>query len=82
MSIILAILAGAIIGGGFVAWQLSQRWRQQVLEAQQTLEDIAARHEQEVQASKQLQQQVADLQFQLNQARNDLRAAQKPATPS
>lgn len=81
MSIIFAVLAGFIMGGGLVGWQLSRRWQQQVREAEQSLQDIANQHQQEIQAGKALKQQVADLQFQLNQARNELRALQPPARP-
>lgn len=79
MSIIFAVLAGFIMGGGLVGWQLSRRWQQQVQEAEQSLQAIADQHQQEVQAGKALKQQVADLQFQLNQARNEVRALQPPA---
>ncbi|QQD20674.1 hypothetical protein [Venatoribacter cucullus] len=79
MSIIFAVLAGFIMGGGLVGWQLSRRWQQQVREAEQSLQAIADQHQQEVQAGKALKQQVADLQFQLNQARNEVRALQPPA---
>src|SRR5690606_907544 len=65
MSIIFAVLAGFIMGGGLVGWQLSRRWQQQVREAEQSLQAIADQHQQEVQAGKALKQQVADLQFQL-----------------
>ena len=40
---------------------------------------LLALKQQEMQASKALKQQVADLQFQLNQARNEIRALQPPA---
>ena len=79
MSIIFAVLAGFIMGAGLVGWQLSRRWQQQVREAEQSLQDIADQHQQEIKASKALKQQVADLQFQLNQARNEIRALQPPA---
>lgn len=82
MSMVFAVLAGFLLGGGLVGWQLSQRWQQQVREAEQSLQAIAAQHEQEVQAGKALKQQVADLQFQLNQSRNEIRALQKPDQPS
>lgn len=80
MSIIFAVLAGFIMGGGLVGWQLSRRWQQQVREAEQSLQDIADQHQQEMQAGKALKQQVADLQFQLNQVRNEIRALQPPAS--
>lgn len=79
MSIIFAVLAGFIMGAGLVGWQLSRRWQQQVREAEQSLQDIADQHQQEIKAGKALKQQVADLQFQLNQARNEIRALQPPA---
>lgn len=78
MSMVFAVLAGVLLGGGLVGWQLSRRWQQQVRDAEQSLQAIAEQHEQEVQTGKALKQQVADLQFQLNQARNEIRALQKP----
>ncbi len=76
MSFILAMMAGMIIGGAAVAYRLSRRWQQQVKEAEQNLQEIAEQHQQEVAAARGMKQKAADLQFQLNQARNELRALQ------
>lgn len=76
MGLIFAIMAGMIIGGAVVAWRLSQRWQQQVKETEKSLQEIADQHQQEVAAACELKQKVADLQFQLNQARNEVRALQ------
>ncbi|MCD8523375.1 MAG: hypothetical protein LRY66_03930 [Saccharospirillaceae bacterium] len=77
MSFILVMMAGMIIGGAVVAYRLSKRWQQQVKDAEKSLQAIAEQHEQEAAASRELKQKVADLQFQLNQARNELRALQQ-----
>lgn len=74
MGIILAILAGAIIGGGIVGYSLSKRWQEQVQQAEKALQEIAEQHKAETANGRELKQKVADLQFQLNQARNELRA--------
>ena len=74
MNVIFALLAGIAIGGGLVGWWLSKRWLNQVQEAERNLADIAEQHKQTSQTNRELKQKVADLQFQLNQAHNDLRS--------
>ncbi|MBU2038817.1 MULTISPECIES: hypothetical protein [Oceanospirillaceae] len=76
MGLIFAIMAGMIIGGALVAYRLSKRWQQQVKDAEKSLQEIADQHQQEVAAARELKQKVADLQFQLNEARNEVRALQ------
>ena len=74
MGVIFAILAGMILGGGLVGYSLTRRWQAQVEQAENALKDIAAQHAAERDAGRELKQKVADLQFQLNQARNEIRA--------
>ncbi|WP_430461643.1 hypothetical protein ACQUQU_02350 [Thalassolituus sp. LLYu03] len=78
MGIIFVILAGMILGGGIVGFVLSRRWQAQVAQAEQALKAIAEQHHAEVANSRELKQKVADLQFQLNQARNEVRALNAP----
>ncbi|WP_028293394.1 hypothetical protein [Oceanobacter kriegii] len=65
---IAALLAGFLLGGALVSFWLSQKWKQQVAAAEQSLKEIAEQHKAEQQQSKELQQQVADLTWQLNEA--------------
>ena len=74
MGVIFAILAGMILGGALVGYSLTRRWQAQVEQAENALKDIAAQHAAERDAGRELKQKVADLQFQLNQARNEIRA--------
>ena len=74
MIAVFAVLAGIIIGGGCVGYTLSKRWHQQVKEAEQTLADAIEQHQQEQTVAKELKQQVADLTYQLNEAKKDLNA--------
>lgn len=77
MPFFVAAFAGFAIGAGVIGWWLNARWQQQVQEAKQSLEEIAAQHKEESQQNRALKQQVADLQFQLSRAQNDLRAQQQ-----
>ncbi|WP_419812948.1 hypothetical protein [Bacterioplanoides sp.] len=72
MAIVFAILAGMIIGGGLVGWQLSQRWKSQVESAKADMQQVLAQHQQEQEAAQDLKQKVADLEYQLNEANKDL----------
>jgi len=74
MAFIFAVLAGFIIGGGTVGYVLSQRWKTQVHEAEAALQEVAELHKTEQQQNKNLSQELAGLKFELNQARNELRA--------
>lgn len=77
MPFFVAAFAGFAIGAGVIGWWLNARWQQQVQEAKQSLEEIAAQHKEESQQNRALKQQVADLQFQLSRAQNDLHAQQQ-----
>lgn len=77
MPFFVAAFAGFAIGAGLIGWWLNARWQQQVQEAKQSLEEIAAQHKEESQQNRALKQQVADLQFQLSRAQNDLHAQQQ-----
>ena len=74
MNVILALLSGVVIGGGLAGWLLSKRWLGQVRQAEISLQEIAAQHKDTSQANRELKQKVADLQYQLNQAQNELRS--------
>jgi predicted nucleic acid-binding Zn-ribbon protein len=76
MVLVLALLAGLIIGGGIVGYVLSQRWQQQVQEAERSLQDIADQYQALEQQKKDDRQRIADLEYQLGEAQKDLRAAQ------
>ena len=77
MPFFVAAFAGFAIGAGVIGWWLSIRWQQKIQEAKQGLEEIAEQHKEESQQNRLLKQQVADLQFQLNRAQNDLKAQQQ-----
>lgn len=76
MPFIFAAIAGFLIGAGVIALVLRRRWQLQVAQAEQSLQEIAAQFQTEQAASRALKQEMAGLKFQLNQAQNDLRAAQ------
>jgi uncharacterized protein HemX len=73
MLIVLALLAGFIIGGGGVGFWLSRRWQQQVKDAETSLTELLSQHQQEQEAAKTLRQQAADLSYQLNEANKTIR---------
>ena len=75
MAFVFALLAGFIMGGGAVGDVLTQRWKAQVRDAEIALTEIAERHQHEEEQSKALKQELAGVKFELNQARNALRAA-------
>ncbi|MFY9179610.1 MAG: hypothetical protein WAO12_07520 [Venatoribacter sp.] len=79
MPFIFAAFAGFIMGAALVALVLSRRWKQQVVEAEKNLAEIASFHQQEVAQSKALKQQVAELKFKLTRAENDLKHYQQQA---
>lgn len=82
MAIVFAILAGVIVGAGMTGYWLSRRWQTQVREAEQALQEIARQHRDEQDNSRQLQQQLADVKFRLNQAQNELRALRSDGAPA
>lgn len=77
MPFFVAAFAGFVLGAGVIGWWLNARWQYQTQEAKQGLEEIAAQYKEEAQTNRALKQQVADLQFQLNRAQNDLKAQQQ-----
>lgn len=72
MALVFAIIAGMVIGGGIVGYHLSRRWSQEVETAKTDLGQMLEQHQQEAEQSKELKQRVADLEYQLNEARKDL----------
>lgn len=81
MALLFAIIAGMIIGAGSVAYTLSKRWKNEVEIAKADMQQVLEQHQREQQASRELQQKVADLEYQLNEARKDLnhyRSQHKP----
>lgn len=77
MPFIFAAIAGFIIGAGAIGWWLNTRWQQQVQEANVSLQEIADQHQEQIKQSHTLKQQVADLEYQLKRAQNDLQAQQQ-----
>lgn len=49
MPFILAALGGIVLGGGLAAWVLSNRWKQQVEEVKEALNELVDKHQQEQQ---------------------------------
>lgn len=74
MVFILAALGGVVLGGGLAAWILSSRWQQQVEQVKEALNELADKHREEQQDNKELKQKVADLNYQLGEAKKDLAA--------
>ncbi|WP_221800109.1 hypothetical protein [Oceanobacter mangrovi] len=66
---LIALIAGILLGGSATGLWLERRWRQQVLEAEKSLNEIAEQHHNEHQQNQQLLQKNADLTYQLNEAR-------------
>ncbi len=74
MAFILAALGGIVLGGGLAGWILSSRWQQQVAEVKTALTELAEKHQEEQLQNKDLKQKVADLNYQLGEAKKDLAA--------
>lgn len=74
MAFVLAALGGIVLGGGLAAMILSKRWTVQVEEVKAALTELADKHQQEQQENKELKQKVADLNYQLGEAKKDLAA--------
>lgn len=74
MAFIVAALGGIVLGGALSAWILSSRWKQQVEQVKEALSDLAERHKEEQAENKELKQKVADLNYQLGEAKKDLAA--------
>ena len=72
MVLVFAIIAGMAIGGGLVGFQLSRRWKNEVETAKQDMQQVLEQHQREVEHTKELQQTVADLEYQLGSAQKDL----------
>lgn len=77
MAYLLAMLGGIVFGGAIAAYQLSSRWKKQTEEVKLALNELAEKHAEEQQQNQDLKQEVADLKYQLNEAKKDLAAAQK-----
>jgi len=77
MAYLLAVLGGIVFGGAVAAYQLSGRWRKQTEEVKLALNELVEKHAAEQQENQDLKQEVADLKYQLNEAKKDLAAAQK-----
>jgi len=77
MAYLLAVLGGIVFGGAVAAYQLSGRWKKQTDEVKLALNELADKHAAEQQENQELKQEVADLKYQLNEAKKDLAAAQK-----
>jgi uncharacterized membrane protein len=76
MAFILAALGGIVLGGGLAGWILSNRWQQQVEQVKAALNELADKHQYEQQQNKDLQQKLADMSYQLGEAKKDLAARQ------
>jgi cell division protein FtsL len=76
MAFILAALGGIVLGGGLAGWILSSRWQQQVVQVKAALNELADKHKEEQQQNQDLKQKVADLNYQLGEAKKDLAARQ------
>lgn len=74
MAFILAALGGIVLGGGLAGLILSKRWKEQVEQVKVALNELADKHQAEQQQNKDLKQKVADLNYQLGEAKKDLAA--------
>ena len=72
MALVFAVLAGMVIGGGIVGFQLSRRWKNEVETAKADMQQVLEQHQQELEQTKDLKQKVADLEYQLGSAQKDL----------
>lgn len=77
MIFILVFAVGVVFGVAGGAFWFGQRFRVQVQGINQSLQELTALHQNEVQENKALKQQVADLNFALNQTNNELTALKK-----
>jgi uncharacterized protein HemX len=74
MAFMLAALGGIVLGGGLAGWILSKRWKEQVEQVKAALNELADKHQDEQQQNKDLKQKIADLNYQLGEAKKDLAA--------
>lgn len=74
MAFIVSALGGVVLGGALAAWILSRRWKQQVEQVKEALTELADKHKEEQLENKDLRQKVADLNYQLGEAKKDLAA--------
>lgn len=72
MILVFATLAGLILGGGIVAYFLSRRWKNDVSLAEAAMQEVLEQYKQEQQELKDAKQAVADLTYQLNEAKKDI----------
>lgn len=72
MILVFATLAGFILGGGIVAYFLSRRWKNDVSLAEAAMQEVLEQYKQEQQELKDAKQTVADLTYQLNEAKKDI----------
>lgn len=77
MPFLFAAIAGFALGSGVIGLWLNSRWQQQVQAANIDLQEIASQHQEQIKQSQTLKQRVADLEYQLNRAQNDLQAQQQ-----
>lgn len=74
MIIVVVFLAGLLVGGGIVGYLLSQKYKREVADAQTEFETIVQQHQEMRAETQALKQVVADLTYQLGEARKDLKA--------
>ncbi len=74
MAFVVAALGGIVLGGALAAWILSRRWKLQVEQVKEALTELADKHKEEQLENKDLKQKVADLNYQLGEAKKDLAA--------
>lgn len=77
MILVFAVLGGVLLGGAGTAYILAGRWKKQTEEVKQALLELSAQHAEEKQQKAELAQKVADLQYQLGEAKKDLEAERK-----
>lgn len=72
--ILLAVFLGGLLGGvGITGYWLGNRWRQQIAQARVELKEISEQYQSNKEEGQRLRQQVADLEWQLNDARKTVR---------
>ena len=72
MILIISMVASMILGGALTSLYLYSRWKQNVEDAKQELSSFMEKYQEKESENKELQQRVADLEYQLGSTQKDL----------
>lgn len=73
LALVVGILASFLVGAGSVAWYLQQRWRNEIKQASESLNDMTDQVKAIEEENNLLKQTNADLKYQLGEAQKDIK---------